>query len=146
MGPEGSLLLTDGQGLYHGEWVRKGSKRNLKTFDGPWVNLFQEMLLETARDEGLNGGDFRVLLVLLGRATHESPVFESNPTGIARDLGMHPSTVTRALAKLAERGLIHRPATGKVMLNPYFAWRGGAEARQKWLRSTENAPGASAPR
>lgn len=152
--PEGALLVTDGQGVYVGEYVKKGSQgRNRKTFDGPWVNLFQRRLLELATDEQLNAADFRVMLALLARATHESPVFPSSPTEIAAELGLNVSTVTRAMAKLAAKGVIDRPSKGRVALNAHVAWRGSAEARMKWLkereiagRSTENAPDSSAPR
>jgi hypothetical protein len=131
------------------ETGKTGRAARERQFAEPFVFLFQKNLTELAQNRALTGFDLRVLLVVLSRATQESPMFDSDPHGLAAEMGANVRQVTASLKTLADEGYIERPKRGKLALNPEIAWRGTAVARMELLvrrRSTENAPGASAPR
>lgn len=111
---------------------KKGTAR-ISRYSSPYVVLFLTHLSAIARDRELTGTDLRVLLVVLARASHEHPDFDTDPGGIAAELGVHEQEVYRALRILAAKDLIRRPKKGKLALNPAIAWRGSADARERAL-------------
>ena len=113
---------------------RGGRNAPARKMSGSYVYLFQDRLAEIAADRGLIGRDFRVLLAVLGRATYESPIFDSDPAGIAAELAISRHEVQLALAALAEKELILRPRRGKIALEPTFAWRGSTQGRANRLK------------
>lgn len=135
--PSGELILTDGQGVYGGKWVPKHSQRAKKTFGEPFAQVFLAGAGRLARDPRLTASDHRVLWALIERMEQGEAVFESDPAGIGRDIGMHVRQVGRALTHLAALGIISRPAHGRVALDEELLWRGTSEQRARWRKERE---------
>lgn len=108
----------------------------------------QEAFVDLARTE-LSHDAWRILFFLLGRLEYENHV-RVGQSAIVRELGIHKSSVSRALKLLTERGVL-RPTGEKVGRSSFYkldtelAWRGKARNRPKPPRKprTEEEKGSS---
>lgn len=97
----------------------------------------QSSLLRLARDEDLNGEDWRVLSAFIGFADWEN-VVRTSQKEIAEHLGMKPSNVSRSTKKLVDKKiLIEIQKVGRYkhyQFNTFFGWKGDSENYQKKVK------------
>ena len=68
--------------------------------------MFRDWLRKIAKDKGLRGEDYRVLLILL--ASTESNSVEITQIEIAQSLEIKRTRVSRAIKRLTENGVIKK--------------------------------------
>lgn len=99
-----------------------------------FVMTFQEALKALSKDRTITGSQWRVLSYLMSRLDFENFIYAPQAE-VARELGMHKPHVSRAIASLIARGIIHRgPKVGAAQtmrLDPYLGWRGRVRSMEK---------------
>ena len=79
-------------------------------------------------------GDYRVFIKLMGRLDFEN-YLHLDVSELAREMGRSRETVSRAIARLIDRGILHRgPRVGRSFtyrLDPNTAWRGKPDSRDR---------------
>lgn len=125
-------------------------KRHLKG-KGDYIRVFQDVLLEAAKDRELNLTDHRVLLVILTRMEFEN-YFNLTQSEIGELLGIDRSNVARSLQKLEQKKLIVAIGqTGRkkiYVINPHVAFKtkakGLTDLEEDWelYNSPHHAVGA----
>jgi DNA-binding MarR family transcriptional regulator len=100
-------------------------KRHLKG-KGDYIRVFQDVLLEIAKDRELNLTDHRVLLVILTQMEFEN-YFNLTQSEIGELLGIDRGNISRSLQKLERRGFIvsvSQSGRKKIYLvNPHIAFK-----------------------
>lgn len=103
-----------------------------------WMMTFQDGLLGLAKDKGLNLEMWRVLSYLMGKLDFENYIHISQAV-IAAELGMQPSNMSRAIARLMAKGiLIAGPKVGRAKtyrLSPALGWKGRVTSLEKARKS-----------
>lgn len=98
--------------------------------------FFMGML--TAFDDIANAdwpdGDYKIFIKLLGRLDFEN-YLHLDVKELADEMGRSRETVSRAVSRFVERGILHRgPRVGRsytYRLDPSTAWRGKSDARER---------------
>jgi DNA-binding MarR family transcriptional regulator len=100
-------------------------KRHLRG-KGNYIRVFQDVLLEMAKDRELNLTDHRVLLLILTKLGYEN-FFSLSQTEMGELLGINQANISRSLQKLEQRGfitLLDTPGRKKVyMVNPHIVFK-----------------------
>jgi hypothetical protein len=82
-------------------------------------------------------GDYKIFIKLLGRLDFEN-YLHLDVKELADEMGRSRETVSRAVSRFVERGILHRgPRVGRsytYRLDPSTAWRGKSEARDRLER------------
>jgi predicted transcriptional regulator len=85
--------------------------------------------------------DLRVFMALLEQVDYENKILTVQ-ADIARDLGMQPPQVSRAIKRLLESGVIIRGKKAGIncsyQLNPELGWKGSAKNHVKALDEQRN--------
>lgn len=81
-------------------------------------------------DAKLTGSQARLFFLIVSRSPHDGEPWDAAPLTLAPLLGWDRWRVTHELRVLEQKGLIRRPAAGKVAFNPLIAWHGKAEGRE----------------
>lgn len=101
------------------------------------MTLFADALMPLAMDRSAPSASFPVLTWCFAHLSHET--WRSiRQEDIADVLGVSRPSVSQALAKLLEKGLVERKGAGprqEWRLTPAASWRGTAGAYQKRLRN-----------
>lgn len=111
----------------------KARGRLKKTYGEPFASVFLALATQLGQRKDLTATDHRVLWGLIGRSSQEQVVIDSDPAGLAAELGLHVTQVVRSLATLAKADLIVRPRKGKLLVHPLLLWRGTPEDRARYL-------------
>lgn len=135
------LAINEQTGLVEGvivqeQELKKARGAATKKYPEPFLTVFLAAALELARRKDLTESDHRVLWALIARSATQGDVIDSDPLGLSEQLEMHPRQLARAMAHLAEMGLVLRPKRGKIAVHPRIAWKGTPEERAKALRAT----------
>lgn len=95
-----------------------------------WFMAFEEAMAKLAADRELWGVPQAVLHYLLSKLSFENHILVQQAE-IARVLKLPKETVSRAIAKLIDKGVIERgPKLGRTWsykLNPYYGWKGDVQ-------------------
>lgn len=79
-------------------------------------------------------GDYKIFIKLLGRLDFEN-YLHLDVKELADEMGRSRETVSRAVSRFVERGILHRgPRVGRsytYRLDPSTAWRGKSDARER---------------
>lgn len=104
-------------------------------FSEGWLAMSQNALMSLARAD-LGAEAQRVLFALLSKLDFENSL-SINQSELARDLGMRPSNMSRAVARLVSEGVV---LTGPTLagrrtysLNPTYGWKGSARGHRDTL-------------
>jgi hypothetical protein len=100
-----------------------------------WLAMAQEPLMKLA-EANLGGEAMRVLFAALAKLDFENYLV-LNQADVGRQLGLQPSHVSRAIARLIDEGvLLAGPRIGvnrTYTLNPRYGWKGSARGHQDAL-------------
>lgn len=106
--------------------------RRAKYNGGPWIMVMQYAAAEISPDEELKDVDFRVLWNLVGRLDWENYLV-LNVSALAKELKKSRPTVSNAIRRLTEAGLLVRgPQDGRLVtyrLSPDVGWKGTHKGR-----------------
>lgn len=98
-----------------------------------WMMSFQDSLIEIAKDRDLTGETKSVLFFLMGNLEFENYI-TIKQTGIAQELGMQKTNVSRAMKLLVDKNIILKIKDGSTTgykLNPTYGWKGKVENLDK---------------
>jgi len=117
------------------EWKdkRKRSKA-INEFYGGKVMIFQEILKKAPKE--LTEGELRVFNYMLGVMDFENWI-NIPQKQIAKEIGIHPVTVSKIVKQLAEKGYIEIYKKGRenyYRIRPEVAWKGTEREHLKVLR------------
>jgi DNA-binding MarR family transcriptional regulator len=89
--------------------------------------MFQDMLVEIAKDREMTGETCRVLFYLLGQMDFENRILVTQGDAAAA-LGLQKTNVSRAVRTLCEKGILLKgPKAGRsatYQLNSTYGWKG----------------------
>jgi DNA-binding MarR family transcriptional regulator len=96
-------------------------------FQAGWFMIFQDMLVEMAKDREMTGETCRVLFYLLGKMDFENYVRVTQGDAAAA-LGLQKTNVSRAVKTLCDKGILLKgPKAGRsatYRLNSAYGWKG----------------------
>ena len=112
--------------------------------------IFQDMLIEIAKDREMTGETCRVLMYLLGRLDFENHIHATQGDAAAA-LGLQKTNVSRAVKTLCDKGILLKGAkvgrSATYQLNSTYGWKGKvknfeSERRQRFklLKGGNDAP------
>lgn len=91
-----------------------------------WMMIFQDSLIEIAKDRELTGETKSVLFFLMGNLEFENYI-TIKQVEIARQLGMQKTHISRAMKLLVDKGIILKVKEGTTTaykLNSDYGWKG----------------------
>lgn len=111
-----------------------------------WFMAFEDAMERLSKDKELWGTPNAVLHFLLSRMSFENHILVQQ-IEIARELAIPKETVSRAISKLLEKGVIERgPKLGRTWsyrLSPSYGWKGDVrnfqEEQKRRLQVTSEA-------
>ncbi len=110
-----------------------------------WVAMAQEPLMTLAQAD-LGKEAMRVLFAVLSKLDYENWI-SINQAELGRSLGIKPSNMSRAIARLVTEGVLlagpKLQAKGTYSLNPRYGWKGSAKGHQAALLDRMRAKGIS---
>lgn len=96
-------------------------------FRSGWFMMFQETLIEIAKDREITGEIYRVLFYLLGKLDFENYIHFTQGDAAAA-LGLQKTNVSRAVKTLCDKGILLKgPKVGRsstYRLNSGYGWKG----------------------
>jgi hypothetical protein len=110
-----------------------------------WLAMAQEPLMTLAQAD-LGKEAMRVLFAVLSKLDYENWI-SINQAELGRQLGIKPSNMSRAIARLVSEGVLlagpKLQAKGTYSLNPHYGWKGSAKGHQAALLERMRARGIS---
>lgn len=114
-------------------------------FTTGWLAMAQDPLMKLAQAD-LGDEARRVLFALLANLDFEN-YLALNQAHLARELGLKPSNVSRAIARLVNEGVLlvgpRVQVSRTYTLNPHYGWKGSARGHQEALQARMKAAGLS---
>ena len=114
-------------------------------FTTGWLAMAQDPLMKLAQAD-LGDEARRVLFALLASLDFEN-YLALNQAHLARELGLKPSNVSRAIARLVQEGVLlvgpRVQVSRTYTLNPHYGWKGSARGHQEALQARMKAAGLS---
>ena len=96
-------------------------------FHSGWFMMFQDMLIEIAKDRRITGEVYRALFYVLGQMDFENRVHATQGDAAAA-LGLQKTHVSRAFKTLCDKGILLKgPRDGRAAtyrLNSDYDWKG----------------------
>lgn len=86
----------------------------------------------------LTGRERDVLDTLVIDMAYAEPFHRKSAAAMAREIGTDRATVSVALKRLREIGVLFDLPDGRCMLSPRLFWRGGEEQRREWIMKLEH--------
>jgi len=118
------------------EWKEKRKRsKAINEFYGGKVMIFQDILKKAVKD--LTEGELRVLNYMLGIMDFENWI-NIPQKQIAKEVGIHPVTISKITKRLAEKGYIEIYKKGRenyYRIRPEVAWKGTEREHLKILRN-----------
>jgi hypothetical protein len=119
--------------------------RRRNGFGTGWLAMAQEPLMKLAQAD-LGKEAMRVLFAVLAKLDYENWI-SINQAELGRQLGIKPSNMSRAIARLVSEGVLlagpKLQAKGTYSLNPHYGWKGSAKGHQEALLERMKARGLS---
>lgn len=114
-------------------------------FGTGWLAMAQEPLMQLAQAD-LGKEAMRVLFAVLAKLDYENWI-SINQAELGRALGIKPSNMSRAVARLVKEGVLlagpKLQAKGTYALNPQYGWKGSAKGHRDALLERMKARGMS---
>lgn len=140
----GSVDLATGE-LLEGATLAVFYPKRRNGFGTGWLAMAQEPLMKLAQAD-LGKEAMRVLFAVLASLDYENWI-SINQAELGRQLGIKPSNMSRAVARLVTEGvLLAGPkvqAKGTYRLNPRYGWKGSAKGHHEALLERMKARGMS---
>lgn len=140
----GSVDLATGE-LLEGATLAVFYPKRRNGFGTGWLAMAQEPLMKLAQAD-LGKEAMRVLFAVLATLDYENWI-SINQAELGRQLGIKPSNMSRAVARLVTEGvLLAGPkvqAKGTYRLNPRYGWKGSAKGHHEALLERMKARGMS---
>ena len=140
----GSVDLATGE-LLEGATLAVFYPKRRNGFGTGWLAMAQEPLMKLAQAD-LGKEAMRVLFAVLSTLDYENWI-SINQAELGRQLGIKPSNMSRAVARLVTEGvLLAGPkvqAKGTYRLNPRYGWKGSAKGHHEALLERMKARGMS---
>jgi DNA-binding transcriptional ArsR family regulator len=118
------------------EWKAKKKRRAIvNEFCGGKVMIFQDILKKAVKE--LTEGELRVLNYMLGVMDFENWI-NIPQKEMAKEVGIHPKTISRIMKRLVEKGYIEIYKKGRenfYRIRPEVAWKGTEREHLKVLRN-----------
>jgi DNA-binding MarR family transcriptional regulator len=96
-------------------------------FYASWFMMFQDTLIEIAKDREITGEVYRVLLYLLSQMDFENHIHVSQ-SDTATILGLQKTNVSRAVKTLCDKGILlkgqKQGRSAVYKLNSHYGWKG----------------------
>lgn len=123
-----------------------------KKFPSGWFMMFQDTLIEIAKDREITGEVYRVLFYILSQMDFENRI-RATQAGAAAALGLQKTHVSRAFKTLCDKGILLKgPKEGRTatyLLNSDYGWKGKVgnfqAERRKRLRLVKGGKEDTAP-
>ena len=140
----GSVDLSTGE-ILEGATLAVFYPKRRNGFGTGWLAMAQEPLMKLAQAD-LGKEAMRVLFAVLASLDYENWI-SINQAELGRQLGIKPSNMSRAVARLVTEGvLLAGPkvqAKGTYRLNPRYGWKGSAKGHHEALLERMKARGMS---
>ena len=140
----GSVDLATGE-LLEGATLAVFYPKRRNGFGTGWLAMAQEPLMKLAQAD-LGKEAMRVLFAVLATLDYENWI-SINQAELGRQLGIKPSNMSRAIARLVTEGVLlagpRVQAKGTYRLNPSYGWKGSAKGHQEALLERMKARGLS---